>query len=217
MTNNSKMEEKTKTKKSFISLPLILVIIFIVVVSGISIYLSIKSKMERQKQPVFPAATSTIFDSSKLQLYTDIGEEFSILIPKGWQIESNEPLGVLASFINNQIDKEGEIPFQARIIVGYKSVPADVDLQELVKKQKETFLSTTQNPKIVDERDTGVGGLPAKIVESSFTKEGGEWKTLTLFVVKNGKAYIIVATASNSTWSKYKDLFESCLQSFRLK
>jgi len=215
---NYRKKEKNKVKGGFVSLSLIAVIaILIALAIGTGVYFAVKSKTKRQKDSLISETTSTVFDSSELQLYEDIGKEFSILAPKGWEIRYKEAFGTLVSFINPQVDKEGAVSFRARILVSFKYVTGDTDLEELVKKQKEAFLISSENPKIIDEKNTTVSGMPAKIVESTFTKKGGEWRTIVLYVLKNEKAYIVTASASNSTWSKYKDLFESSLQSFQLK
>ena len=154
-------------------------------------------------------------DNLQSQPYTAVTGEFSIRYPKNWVLGQGFEAGVLATFLNEKIDQDGQNSFSANIQVS--SGPAkSLSLDSYVKAQKNALPKVLSGYELIQERKVNVNGADGYIIDGSFSKGALQLRSKQLIVVKNSKAYLVTGTALNSTWDTYKDLMEASLLTFTL-
>lgn len=180
-----------------------------------------EKRLQRQEAPVlFPtlaplATPNPVPDTLEKQAYSNAKHNFTIHQPKGWRIDKSGKLGTLAIFFDNKIDKKKTNPFAANINILSESAPG-LDLNGYVQASKDATKLLT-DVKQTDDKEVSLNGLPARIIGETFTQGAFHLRNLQLIVVRNNQAYVVTATALQSSWAQYQDLFESSLVTFTLK
>lgn len=167
-----------------------------------------------ENKPAPTPTTVTTPDTLEKTSYTNT-KGFKINSPKGWKIDESGTMGTLAILYNPIVDKEGDAPFAANINVSSESATG-MDLNTYVNGSKDAMANVLTNYKITQEKNVTIGGVQAKILEATFVQGSFHLRNLQLVIIKNNQAYVVTGSALESTWSRYKDVFEASLMTFSL-
>jgi hypothetical protein len=141
---------------------------------------------------------------------------FKFSLPKGWKADESGSFGTLVSVANPESDVDGENKFAANINIVTEAA-LEVTLDEYLSASKEVLKKSFTDYNLIAERNVDVGGKAGGLLEASYNMGVYPLRNMQLIVVDNGKAYVLTATTLNSTWDKYKDVFEGSLLSFTLR
>jgi len=147
------------------------------------------------------------------QAYSNSKHNFSISVPKGWEIDEGF-FGTVVSLKNPKPDYEDEYPFNAGINIFTESSEG-TDLQTYEGSGDKLWRAVLPNTRIEDTIKD-INGRQVKITSELFTlREIFHVKVLQWITIKDGQAYTLTAFTLESTWDQYKDIIESSLLSFR--
>ncbi len=142
-------------------------------------------------------------------------EGFAIKPPEGWAVDDSGKLGTLVIFINSEVEFQGEVPFAANINVT-KEVVGEVNLEEYFAQAKVMVAQILTDYVVQAEEDVVIDGVPGKLLISTYKQGDYNLKNQQMMVIKEGVAFVVTATALESSWSKYEGLFRETTVSMEL-
>lgn len=140
---------------------------------------------------------------------------FQINPPSGWTVDRNVPT-IHVNFINPQPDTDAIGPFKANMNVATQ-VANGVSLEEFVQTTKKAQQSSLINYREVTDRPVSLGGVPGRIIESTFLINNRQLHTAQLVAIKGANAYIVTGTTLDTSWSKYQKLFSDSMLTLSLQ
>jgi hypothetical protein len=148
---------------------------------------------------------------SQFLTYTDKANGFSIDYPKGWYIKHPKKPPQLKVAIYSK--KYGISP--VGILVG-KYNALGYDVKSFSKNRIKYLANNTQNFNSISTEEITINGR--KAIKHVFTSKVGRtsYKSMEIYLVENGKGWIIRFTSPQKTFDSYKFVFNTSLNSFKL-
>ncbi len=147
--------------------------------------------------------------------------DFSINIPKGWQVNDKFP-GIIARIANlNYQPKSSELKnfgFVNYFTIGYGVMGEGMDMKKYVEKTKVEGKQGVPDLKFTADRDLKINGYDAHIIESDAAGNGYNLKVaIALIKGKENSVWSIVFNTEKESWPEYKQIFEETINSFYIK
>jgi len=169
--------------------------------------------------PETAEATISISTSDVLeaQPYVNEKEGFKIRAPKGWQTNETKLAGLHVIFVKQEEKSENksEIKFKSSVNV-VSEVTQLPDVNAYVAAVRVALAQFLTDYKADADESAVIAGLPALIIGGTFKQGEATLKNSQLIALKDGKAYIVTATALAEDFAGSKDLFAASLKSFEL-
>lgn len=149
------------------------------------------------------------------------GEDFSIVIPEGWD-KSQQPLpGTLLALYKNKEDHTDDPNAQKINFKSYMAISFD-RTQGKTKSQildmiKQSLLQLSPNAKIDTLPEETVDNQTADLVEISLAQQDVNFKVLVAVIIKEDKYFTLSANTTGKKWTSYKQDFYKALKSMILK
>jgi hypothetical protein len=141
---------------------------------------------------------------------------FEMSVPDSWSIDESGSFGTLASMNNPESDIDGENKFIANINV-VSETASGATLEEYLNASKEILNKSFTDYQLVNETRVDLHGTPGILLEAKYNMGVYVLHNMQLMTINKDIAYVITATALDSVWDKYKNIFQSSLSSFILK
>ena len=153
--------------------------------------------------------------NTELKQFTSSKGGFKISHPKDWRVDESGSFGTLVSVANTVSDDDSGNKFSVNINV-VSEAAVDVTLDDYLAASKEVLTKSFSNYQLIKEQRKTIGGKDGVILEARYDMGVYPLHNLQLLVIDKGKAYVITATALNSTWEKYQKQLDASLMSFIL-
>jgi len=161
-----------------------------------------------------PQTAGKTLAGGDLKIYANSKYGFSLLPPAGWKVNESGQSGTLVILVNPQVDREGEKKFCANLNVVSEAAQGK-DLNAYTRAALKLYPKIIPGYRNLEDREiVTLSGEKARLISGTFTQDGYRIKNAQLVAVKDGRAWIVTATALESTWEKYRELTESSLLSF---
>ncbi len=147
------------------------------------------------------------------EAYVHTQHGFSLRPPKGWILDESGRFNTHVIFLNTVQDYSENDPFVANINVVSES-NQDFNLEDYISETKNVLHKFLQDYQLVDERRETIDGRDVIFIGGTFSQGIFPLRNLQLYVIKDGKAYVVTGTALNSTWDNHKDILEASLRTF---
>ncbi len=134
---------------------------------------------------------------------------FSIRPPQGWTKNDSGKLGAKVFFFGPR-----QLDFTVNINVVSESARG-TNVDQYVQAGKPQLAQALTGYTQVEDRSLTVNGQPAHILGGTFKQGAFKLRNRQLFVVRNDVAYVVTATALESTWSTYEALIDASIKTFR--
>ena len=138
---------------------------------------------------------------------------FAISFPQGWELHENAM----------QLDAAALAPlesvndrFRENVTVASSPLDTAMDAEAVLESQMPTMLKLITDFKVEERGEATIGGQ--KAVWLTYTQLQGKDRLKTTMYAAAGKekAWLIHCTAEISAYDKYRDTFETTVQSFRI-
>lgn len=148
-------------------------------------------------------------------------DDFSIVIPEGWQ-KSAQPLpGSLLTIYKINEDHSSDLNAQKINFKSYIAVSFDNregrTRPQLLDLVKQSLTQISQNAKFSGFTEKPVNDQPADFGELSITQQNVNYKVLIVLIIKGDKFFTISANTTALKWPDYKDLLYQTAKSIKLK
>lgn len=152
-------------------------------------------------------------------------DDFSIILPPGWQEATTPPEGILLMAVDAQEDISGgifqKLDFRTNLsvksddITRYASVGS---FEDYVASVKTSLIQIIPGISCIGEEQKMINSVQAILIECSSRQEEADFKTLLIFVKGNDSTvYAISFNTFQDSWPTYKSLFYWIAESFKLK
>lgn len=148
--------------------------------------------------------------------YSTASSTFSIQFPEGWNIDDAGQFGALVFAVSPTVEGGETSKFSTNINVTAEEVEIS-SLDEYIDATLKALPQFLSNYEKTENKTVTVGGVPARIIGGKFTQGQLKLQNLQLVTMKEGKAYVVTATALESAWGKYEDLLLASAMSFQIK
>lgn len=171
-----------------------------------------KNQAQTQSQPPLPTKPA----ENKYE-----GEDFSIVIPEGWD-KSQQPLpGTLLALYKNKEDHTDDPNAQKINFKSYMAISFD-RTQGKTKSQildmiKQSLSQLSPNAKINTLPQETVDNQIADLIKIDLTQQDVNFKVLVAVIVKGDKYFTMSANTTAKKWAGYKEDFYKALKSMVLK
>ena len=228
------------SKNGFVIIPILLIFAVSLAVSGYVAYTYlIKPKESPSKEQTKPAAKlptpspnleekpspSPLIPIEQVEekcKFEDVLEStpykkrgFKICYPKKWSINESGLAGTTVVFLNPQADQERNIPFYANFNV-LASPSRGFDLDAYINDAKPNLPKIFPNYTLVEDKRITINGKTAHVLGATYMIDVIKIRNSQSVIVERGNVYIVTATTFQSTWDKYKDLFETSTLTFEI-
>lgn len=193
--------------------PLILVIIAGVVIVGVVVLSKGSSLIKKPDSNSSPAQQASGQSSN---IYSNFDDNVSIQTPKGWTLKENPQPGTQASFMSSKEGGGDKFIENVGLQISDLSAKPNVTLDEIVKAW--TNQSQSEFPdsfKVVSEEKTTLGGVEAVKITYQAKDQLSALKGLSVFALKDSKAYIINYSAEEKSFDKFLDGVNQILSSLK--
>lgn len=215
-----------KKQAGFASPVVLTVILLLIAAAGAGIYYFSQQKSIQpntsginQPQNQLQPQTSSLPTKPADNKYE--GEDFSIIIPEGWD-KSQQPLpGTLLALYKNKEDHTDDPNAQKINFKSYMAVSFD-RIQGKTKSQildmiKQSLLQLSPSVKITALPQETVDNQTADLVEISLSQQDVNFKVLVAVIIKGDKYFTLSANTTEKKWASYKEDFYKALKSMVLK
>lgn len=171
-----------------------------------------KNQAQTQSQPPLPTKPA----ENKYE-----GEDFSIVIPEGWD-KSQQPLpGTLLTLYKNKEDHTDDpnaqkINFKSYMAISFDRTQGKTKSQ-ILDMVKQSLLQLSPNAKIDTLPSETVDNQTADLVEISLAQQDVNFKVLVAVIVKGDKYLTMSANTTAKKWASHKEDFYKALKSMVLK
>ena len=147
-------------------------------------------------------------------------DEFSVMMPEGWQKSINPPTGAKAMVVN--VSEEAASPavqqigFKTYFSVGSDSLD-EMSLDEYIQLVKGEIAKIDSGVVFSQESQVDINGMDSRAMEIDMSQQGIDFKVLMVVMEKEGKAWGLSFNTTQDKWSEYQDLFTSIVYSFQVK
>jgi hypothetical protein len=211
-----KKEKKPKTRVILIGVAVIAGLI------GLGIWTRFPKSNVEETDVINPSAENTPIVTPKPEKVTQNNNQyvnqnyhFKINYPKEWKSEENGSAGVIVNMINPSVDTDKGNRFATNINVVSEST-GNLTLTDYVAMSKKVLNESFTNYTNVSEEPVDIKGKPGVLIEATYEMGVYKLHNIQLFVVNDGRSYVITATALNSVWSTYKAYLNQNVLSFEL-
>lgn len=149
------------------------------------------------------------------------GEDFSIVIPEGWD-KSQQPLpGTLLALYKNKEDHTDDPNAQKINFKSYMAISFD-RTQGKTKSQildmiKQSLLQLSPSAKITALPEETFNNQTADLIEINLSQQDINFKVLVAVIIKGDKYFTMSANTTAKKWASYKEDFYKALKSMVLK
>ena len=226
------------SRKNFLMYGLV-ILALLTLIGGIGVFLFTQTKIKTDTSPLeetqldrtitLPSPSPT---QSTQRVVTDEPEEtckpedkleimpykksiFKICYPKNWSIDESGLAGTTVIFKNPEPDQEAKLPLNSTLNV-LTSPSRGFDLDAFINDSKANLPKVFPNYTLVEDKRITVNGKTAHILGATYTLDILKIMNRQMIIVEGARVYIVTATALNSAWKKYQDLFEVSMQTFEI-
>lgn len=211
-----------RKQTGFASLIILTIALLLLAAVGAGIYYFVQIK-----SPSDPAEKNQAQTQSQPPLSTKPaenkyeGQDFSIIIPEGWD-RSQQPLpGTLLTLYKNKEDHTGDPNAQKINFKSYMAISFDrtqgKTRSQILDMIKQSLLQLSPNAKINTFPSETVDNQTADLVEISLAQQDVNFKVLVAVIVKEDKYFTLSANTTERKWASYKEEFYKALKSMVLK
>lgn len=159
---------------------------------------------------------SPVNNTMEYQNYNNQVNGFSMQYPKDWKVEENSSPGIIVNMLNPNPDTDNGNRFAANVNVVSEDT-GKLSLADYIVLSKKVLVNSFTDYKSVTEKNKTVNGKEAVIIEATYQMGVYQLHNLQMFIVYNGKAFVVTGTSLNSAWDNYKNILETVISSFALK
>jgi hypothetical protein len=147
-------------------------------------------------------------------------DEFSIIMPEGWQKSETLPAGV--KFMALDPSEKGlsqtakDLGFRTYFTVT-TDVATDLPKDEYMQLVKDEILKLDANASFFNEKQLEVNGLETKSMEIEMSQQGIDFKVLMTFMWSDEGIWGIGFNTTQEQWLGYQQLLTDLVNSFKLK
>lgn len=155
----------------------------------------------------------TIKPMAGFKVYENSKEKFAMQYPEAWTVTENS-FNTIVSFrspLTNKDDKFSENVNVVSEVVGDKSITLD----QYYKVSEENLKKFFSDFKLIKNESTTLSGSPARMVIYSASQSQLKLRTTQIFTIKDGKAYIVTLTNTQSEPNQYLQDMLKISQSFQ--
>lgn len=197
--------------------PLILVIIAGVVITGVVI---VSKGNFTSKKPSLDTQTGQTQQKSKQASgdYSSFDNKISIQTPSGWQLKENSNPNTQATFFSPKEGKDDKFIENVNLHVSDLSAKPNATLENIVAAWNQSSKSDyPESFEVVSEEKTTLAGVNAIKIIAKAKDDISSLKSMTIFVLKDGKSYILNYSAEENSFDKYLPDVEKLLTSVKLE
>jgi len=147
-------------------------------------------------------------------------DEFSLMIPEGWEKSVNPPMGSKAMVVNVN-EEPASLALQQMGFKTYFSVGSDsldgMSLDEYIGLAKEEIAKIDSGVVFSQENQVDINGMDSRAMEIDMSQQGIDFKVLMVVMEKEGDAWGMSFNTVKEKWSDYRELFTQVVYSFQLK
>lgn len=171
-----------------------------------------KNQAQTQSQPPMPTKPA----ENKYE-----GEDFSIVIPEGWD-KSQQPLpGTLLALYKNKEDHTDnpnaqKINFKSYMAISFDRTQGKTKSQ-ILDMIKQSLLQISPNAKINALPEETVDNQTTDLLEINLTQQDVNFKVLVAVIIKGDKYFTLSANTTEKKWASYRQDFYKALKSMILK
>lgn len=132
---------------------------------------------------------------------------FALEIPDDWQDRS------IVSFSATVAPNE----FAPNVVVTREIIDAETSIEEYTHQQFDITQAEVQGLKIIDRRQTSIGGRAAVQIIQKISAHGLTLQQLQTFILGEEEIYIITCTATESSFEQFLPRFQKIAQTFQLR
>jgi len=148
-------------------------------------------------------------------------DDFSIVIPEGWQKSPQSLPGSLLTIYKINEDHSNNLNAQKINFKSYLAVSFDNrggrTKPQLLDLVKQSLTQISPNAKFSGFTESTINDQPADFGELEITQQNVNYKVLIAIVVKGDKFFTISANTTALKWPDYKDLLYQTAKSIKLK
>lgn len=216
--------EETKKPPESNKPPVFFILIVIAVVAGLiisGVWYLFSRKITPKTSVISPTTesspTSTPEETNNINtnIYSNTALRLKINYPKEWKSEENNSSGVIVNLYNPVADSDNGNRFATNINIVSENT-GNLTVADYVKMSKKVLNESFTNYSSVSENNITVNSKAGTLIEATYEMGVYKLHNLQLFIVSEGKAYVITATTLNSMWNSYKDILNTALNSFEL-
>jgi hypothetical protein len=140
---------------------------------------------------------------------------FSIVFPQKWEIASDEDVTSLGAISERE---SGSDAFRENILVGSFDLGGQAyTLQQYFDGNMEYLKEKVPDIKVVSTKNIKVGDSDAIKVVYTSTIDGQQYETVQVFLIKDGRGFIITAMGEEKSFDKFSGEFDAAVSSFRFE
>ena len=155
----------------------------------------------------------TIKPMAGFKVYENSKEKFAMQYPEAWTVAENS-FNTIVSFrspLTNKDDKFSENVNVVSEVIGDKNITLD----QYYKVSEENLKKFFSDFKLIKNESTTLSGSPARMVIYSASQSQLKLRTTQIFTIKDGKAYIVTLTNTQSEPNQYLQDMLKISQSFQ--
>lgn len=139
---------------------------------------------------------------------------FSIAFPMDWELAVEQDPSTLGA-IGHKADPNST--FRENVLVGSFDLGGDMSLTDYFNGNLEYLKEKVPGLVVVSQENLKFDNHDAIKVVYTSTIDGKNYKTIQVFVIKNGRGFIITAMDEASSFDTYIPVFDSIIKSFRFE
>ncbi len=199
-----------------------LVVLTVVLLAGIY-YLSAQksSQLNPSRQNQTQTQSQSVSLPTKLSENKYEGEDFSVVIPKGWDKSQQSLPGTLLTLYrlreNHTDDPNAQkINFKSYIAISFDRTQGKT-MSQIIDMVKQSLSQLSPNLKINTLPQETVGNQTANLIEINLAQQDVNFKVLIAVIIKGDKYFTLSANTTEKKWTSYKEDFYNVLKNIKLK
>lgn len=149
-------------------------------------------------------------------LYSSSDDNVSIQTPEGWTLKENPQPGTQATFFSSKERGDDKFIENVGLSISDLSAKPNVALDEIVKAWIDQSQSEFPDSfKVVSQDKTTLGGVEAFKITYQAKDQVSALKGMSVFALKDSKAYILNYSAEEKSFEKFLDGFNQIINSFK--
>lgn len=191
------------------------ILIIILLIAFLPLFGQEQKAATEQAVPTVEKVAHPVGDMNEpTERYYSSDGKYSIAFPPGWELAADLDPGAIAgiSAREDQFDF-----FRENVLVGSFELATTNNLEDYFKGNLEYLKQQIEDLTVESEERIQLDGQPAiKLVYAS-TISGTRVKTIQIFMIKEGRGYILTAMAMEPSFDQFKAVFEQIISSFRFE
>lgn len=156
---------------------------------------------------------ATIKPMDGFKVYQNNKEAFAMQYPESWTIRENS-FNTIVSFLSPITSKDDKFAENVNV-VSETIADKTVTLDDYYKVSEENLKKFFADFKLLKNEATTLSGVPARMVVYTASQNQLKLRTTQIFTIKNGKAYIVTLTNTQSDPNQYMTEMLKISQSFQ--